>query len=377
MKNQLTFYCLLAWTLAFFACNKSENPSVDSTPHETPALIAGTPITQNTTIRAFDKEAIANAAVKRKTVTFPDTTANIKKILLHVYLTCPTGGCPAWDVFANIRLIHSKGDLSKTYNYELARWITPYGKDNSTITGGWVIDVTDFRSLLIGEVTLETRAEVYSGTWQVTTDFEFIAGTPDYAYSAVAPIMQYCDWSVGNSTINFGKGTVTAHTYNGKQTGFTVQVPSNAQQTSFRTIISGWGHAQPYAQGSRGFAEWAFRDHKININDVSTFTHNMGSLSCSTNPKVVKNQAGNWTGNRAGWCPGMEVPVRSDVLSSPRAGQTVNFNYALQEDSWNTSNMAQKWQDNGVNTQGAYYAVSSYVIVQSNTPINAPVIANR
>ena len=103
----------------------------------------------------------------------------------------------------------------------------------------------------------------------------------------------------------------------------------------------------------------------------------MGSLNCGTNPKVVKNQAGNWTGNRAGWCPGMEVPVRTNVLPNPKAGQTFNFNYVLHETDWNTSNMAEKWRDNGVNTQGAYYAVSSYVVVQSNTPITAPVVTAR
>ncbi|HVI43938.1 MAG TPA: peptide-N-glycosidase F-related protein [Chitinophaga sp.] len=375
MKKQLTFFCLLAGVLGFYACTKS-NPEIIGDP--TGGLIpAKAPITQNVTIRAFDKEPIANAAVVSKKFKFPDTTANIKKILLHVYLNCPSGGCPPWDVYANIRLIHSNGDTSRTLGYELGRWITPYGKDNSSITGGWIIDVTDFRSLLIGNVTLQTRAEVYSGTWLVTTDFEFIAGAPDYAYSAVAPVMEYCDWSTGGSPVTFGKGTVSTNIYNGKQTGFSVKVPADVQKTSFRTTISGWGHAQPYAPGGRGFAEWAFRKHTIKIDDANTFTHDMGSLGCSVNPRVVKNQGGNWTGDRAGWCPGMEVPVRTDLLADAKAGKTFNFNYVLQEDGWNTSNMAEKWRDNGVNTAGAYYAVSTYVVVQSDKPITAPVVANR
>lgn len=377
MKKTLAFSCLLAGAMGFYACTKNNVETAAEAPAAALQNSAKAGITQNTTIRTFDREPIAGAAVVSKTFKFPDTTANVKRILLHVYLNCPSGGCPPWDVYANIRLMNSKGDSSRTYGYELGRWITPYGKDNTSIPGGWVIDVTDFRSLLTGDVTLQTRAEVYSGTWLVTADFELIAGTPDYLYSAVAPVMQYNDWSTGASPVTFGKGTVTANAYNGKQTGFKIQVPSNAQQTSFRTTISGWGHAQPYATGSRGFAEWAFRKHHINIDDIKTFTHDMGSLGCGTNPKVVKNQGGNWTGNRAGWCPGMEVPVRTDMLADAKAGKTLHFNYVLQEDGWNTANMAEKWRDNGVNKDGAYYAVSTYVVVQSNTPLTAPVVSNR
>jgi hypothetical protein len=339
------------------------------------------------TVPTFNREPIASGGVVVKKFTFPvgsEDLLNVSKVLMYVRLNCPAGGCPPWDVFAIVRLMKSNGNDAKTYGYELGRWITPYGKDNSSIIStfntGWVIDVTDFRSLLVGDVTLETRAEVWSGTWQVSIDFEYIKGTPEYKYSTVLPIMEYNTWST--SGIAFGKGTVTTNSYNGKQTGFSIQMPANAEKTSFRTIISGWGHAQPFAQGERGFAEWAFRTHRVNINDAPTFTHDMGSLGCETNPKVVKLQAGNWKGNRAGWCPGMDVPVRTDILTNPRAGQIFNFNYVLQEDQWNPANMTEKWRDSGIvapgNEPGAYYALSSYIVVQSNTPITTqPVVSNR
>ncbi|RKE52291.1 peptide-N-glycosidase F-related protein [Sphingobacterium detergens] len=331
----------------------------------------------DTTVKTFSKEPVANAAVVAKKFKFPSSSTDVKKILMHVYLTCPSGGCPPWDVYANVRLMKSNGDDNKTYGYELGRWITPYGKDNTSIPGGWVIDVTDFRSLLIGDVTLETRAEVWSGTWEVSIDFEFQRGTPTYKYSAVVPIMQYNDWSW--TGINFGKGTVTANNYNGKQTGFNISgMPSNVERTSFRSIISGWGQAYPAAPGGRRFAEWAFRKHGISIDDSPTFVHDMNGLGCAVNPKVVKNQAGNWTPDRAGWCPGLEVPVRTNVLASPKAGGSFNFNYVLQEDQWNPNNLTEKWRDNGVDTGGAYYALSTYMIIESNSPISgSPVVSNR
>ncbi|MGE8241452.1 MAG: hypothetical protein ACN6PD_02005, partial [Sphingobacterium sp.] len=104
----------------------------------------------------------------------------------------------------------------------------------------------------------------------------------------------------------------------------------------------------------------------------------MNGLGCAVNPKVVKNQAGNWTPDRAGWCPGLEVPVRTNVLASPKAGGSFTFNYVLQEDQWNPNNLTEKWRDNGVDTGGAYYALSTYMIIESNSPISgSPVVSNR
>jgi hypothetical protein len=373
--NLILSFLLLLGSTGFYACKKNARELEAGKAKMETSNASGTALATNFTIKTFNKEPIANAAVVSKKFTFPAGSEDVTKILMHVYLTCPTGGCPPWDVFANLKLMKSNGDDTKTYGYELGRWITPYGKDNTSIPGGWVIDVTDFRSLLIGEVTLETRAEVYSGTWQFSVDFEYFTGTPQYKYSTVVPVIEYNAWST--SGITFGKGIVTANSYNGKQMGFSIQMPSNAEKTSFRSIISGWGHAQPLAQGGRGFAEWAFRKHQLNIDDTPTFWHDMASLGCGTNPKVVKNQGGNWTGNRAGWCPGMEVPVRTDVLATPKAGQTFNFNYVLQEDQWNPSDMMSKWRDNDA-VPGAYYALSTYLVVQSNTPIaNKPIVTNR
>ena len=34
----------------------------------------------------------------------------------------------------------------------------------------------------------------------------------------------------------------------------------------------------------------------------------MGPIGCGSNP--ISNQGGNWAPDRAGWCPGMVVPVR-------------------------------------------------------------------
>jgi hypothetical protein len=66
----------------------------------------------------------------------------------------------------------------------------------------------------------------------------------------------------------------------------------------------------------------------VKINGSNTFSHYLGPIGCATN--LVQPQSGNWSPDRAGWCPGMEVPVRSDIFSNSFAGQNFNYEYVFQ-----------------------------------------------
>ena len=126
-------------------------------------------------------------------------------------------------------------------------------------------------------------------------------------------------------------------------------MPNNSESSHLRTIISGWGHATPNDADGRPCAEWCFRTHDIKINGNNTFQHYMGPIGCSSNP--VSNQSpGYWQPDRAGWCPGMVVPVRTDELDSSLNSSTFSFEYDLED---LTSN------GNGGN---AFYAISTYVV---------------
>ncbi|WP_284357706.1 peptide-N-glycosidase F-related protein [Elizabethkingia anophelis] len=105
------------------------------------------------------------------------------------------------------------------------------------------------------------------------------------------------------------------------------------------------------------------RDGSFSLNNVNTFQHQLGALGCSANP--INNQSpGNWSPDRAGWCPGMAVPTRIDVLNHSLIGSTFSYEYKFQN-----------WTNNGTNGD-AFYAISSFVIAKSNTPISAPVVTN-
>ena len=283
---------------------------------------------------------------------FPLDPAEVSKITMQIRLDCPEGGCNPWDVFANVKIWDQKAETW----YEMGRYITPYGVDNRALDNGFEIDVTDFKSLLTGDVKLKSFVEVWgSDGWLVSVDFEIEKGEPDYKYYAVAEVFDYSENSI--SGVPYGED----HDFVLRKN---ITIPENAKETSLRTIITGWGHATPNDEDGRPCAEWCFRTHSIVINGVPFFDHELGPLGCASNP--VQPQNGNWAPDRAGWCPGMEVPVRKNEFDSSLAGESFSLAYDLEE--WR--NDFQSLADN----KHAYYAISNYVVIKSDEPIENPVV---
>lgn len=290
-----------------------------------------------------------------QTFNLPTDLSNYSKILMYIKLRCPSAGCNEWDMYANIQV---KDNETGNY-FELGRFITPYGVNNAGAGRGFEVDVTDFKSLLQGSTTLRAFIEVWGADgWLLSVDFDYITGTPDYPYYNVAKVLQYNQHSLAG--VPYGEDASTF------DLNKNIAIPANAAKTQLRTIISGWGHAYPLDAGGRGCAEWCFRTHNIKINGNNTFDHYLGPIGCANNP--VGPQNGNWQPDRAGWCPGMEVPVRTNELASSYAGQSFSFEYYFSP--W-VNNM-QSPADN----PHAYYAISTYVVVKSNTPVAAPVVTD-
>ncbi|WP_298516595.1 peptide-N-glycosidase F-related protein [uncultured Kordia sp.] len=319
----------------------------------------GTAVRHN--YQTFDSQRIAFGGGFNQTVTntynLHTNMSNIEQIMMYVELRCPTGGCNAWDVYANIKV---KDDASGEF-YEIGRYITPYGVDNSQLSRGFEIDVTDFKSLLQGNTELYARIETWGADgWELSVEFDYVEGTPDYEYYAIADVITYDDWST--SGVPYGVA-IDPMTWDLTKN---VMIPSNAESTHLRTIISGWGHATPVDSDNRPCAEWCFRTHDVKINGATTFQHNMEPMGCASNP--VQPQAGNWTPDRAGWCPGMAVPVRVDQFSTPMNGSMFAFEYDYQD-----------WTSDGGTTSGqggAFYATSTFVVVKSSTPIAKPTVTD-
>src|SRR5690606_11691268 len=161
-------------------------------------------------------------------------------------------------------------------------------------------------------------------------------------YSAVVPVFQYNKASIDG--VPYGK----KHDFDmDKQ----INIAATTEIAYLRTIISGWGETAP-----GNCAEWCVRTHHI----AMTFNHKLEGIGCADNP--INNQSpGNWKPDRAGWCPGMIVPVRFDNIQKTLFGSNFNFEYQF-EDWTNTS------------TKEAYYAISTFLVVKSNNPITKPAV---
>ena len=313
----------------------------------------GTPLIHN--YQAFQNQALGYGGGFSQSAsqifTLHNDLSEIQQIKMYLQIDCPSTGCDDWDRFANVKV----KDQTTGNWYEIARYITPYWVGTQQLQRGLEFDVTDFKSFLKDNVELR----IYIENWTtkadiVSVDFDYIVGTPDYENYEVAEVLSLHSNSI--SGVPYG----VTHNLDLEKS---IQIPGDSENIQFRTIISGWGHATPYDADGRPCAEWCFRTHDIKINGSNTFQHNLGPIGCSANP--INNQnPGNWQPDRAGWCPGMEVPVRLNNLDTSYSGSMVSFEYDFED-----------WTSDG-NGGNAFYAISTYVIVKSNSEITAPIVTD-
>ena len=313
----------------------------------------GTPLIHN--YQAFQNQALGYGGGFSQSASqmfsLHDDLSEIQQIKMYLQIDCPSTGCDDWDRFANVKV----KDQATGNWYEIARYITPYWVGTQQLQRGLEFDVTDFKSFLKDNVELR----IYIENWTtkadiVSIDFDYIVGTPDYENYEVAEVLSLHSNSI--SGVPYG----VTHNLDLEKS---IQIPSDSENIQFRTIISGWGHATPYDADGRPCAEWCFRTHDIKINGSNTFQHNLGPIGCSANP--INNQnPGNWQPDRAGWCPGMAVPVRMNSLDTSYSGSTISFEYDFED-----------WTSDG-NGGNAFYAISTYIIVKSNSEITAPFVTD-
>lgn len=287
---------------------------------------------------------------KEQIFNFPTDFEKIKQVKMYIQNPCKNKECDEWDTYANVAVKDKKTGMW----YELGRFINPYWVGNEKLNRGYEIDVTDFKTLLSGETELKIYTETWSAKGRVySVDFDFVYGKPDFKYYAVVPVIQYNKSSIDG--VPYG----VKHTFDLDKK---IKFLTKPEVAYFRTIISGWGHATPVdTNDNRPCAEWCFRTHHIAINNQDTFTHELGPIGCAKNP--INNQApGNWKPDRAGWCPGMVVPIRFDVLDKNLFDKQFLFEYKFQD-----------WQNNNKNGK-AFYALSTFLVLKSNQPIEVPTI---
>ena len=234
--------------------------------------------------------------------TFPQFVGSYSDIQAFLEVECPNvaGGCDDWDRWAHIDVKAPDGNW-----IQLIRYITPYG-----VGCNHELDVTDYMSLLQGEVEMRVFIDTWgTGGWQLTLNFDYNHGTPDYTYSNVTEV-----W---DGSYNFGDMANLQPVES-----YTASIPAGILSSHLR--LSNTGHAWG-SNNSGNAAEFFNATHYIDVDGNETFTQHLW-YDCNPNPDNCTGQQGSWQHSRAGWCPGAISPPDSYDLTS-YVGTGIDLDY--------------------------------------------------
>jgi len=245
---------------------------------------------------------------------FPEEGKRYEKILIYYTLKCDSltphdhYPCGEWDYTTYTRVYQGTAD-GDTVQYEIGRFITPYGKRLDLGLNGftWVYDVTDYEPLLHGPVDLQAA----NGQELLDLRFLFIEGIPPRDVISIRNI-----WPEGSYLY---KDLADDE----KLQAASFKLQAHSKSFMLRARISGHGHFGPL-----NCCEWDPKMHSYVINDEKRFDWKVWR-DCGMNP--VHPQGGTWQFDRAGWCPGTFVDTYDfEITPYVKPGETVTIDYLIQ-----------------------------------------------
>lgn len=235
------------------------------------------------------------------TYTLPQHVGSYDQVMAYLTIECPAGNCDDWDRRANIDVKGPDGNW-----IQIIRYITPYG-----IACNHEIDVTDYASLLQGEFEMTMFIDTWgTGGWQITLDFDYQVGTPEYLYSFVDEIWDGA-WDLGNPT-NLQPVDTVDYSY-----------ADNIEKSHLRLSTTGHGWGDNNSQNAAEFYE---ATNYIDIDGNEYYTQELWN-TCNPNPDNCTGQLGTWTFNRAGWCPGAIAHPNNIDLTDQIENGDINLIY--------------------------------------------------
>jgi hypothetical protein len=297
-------------------------------------------------VQIFDGQFITfqtlDSQVGYNTAAFPDDLSGYSQVLLEVELTKPVDGdYDPWDRYGDIHI--ERGGVS----YEIARFVTAYGKG----CGAWIYDITDFKSLLGGEVDFSTYIQTYIPPpqgWVVNAKVILVPGVPTYKYSKVEELWRYDKLEYGNPNVSYDLPERT------------MDIPGNALAVKVRLSNTGHGQGNTY-----NAAEFYNVTHDLFVNGSDEFDHHLWKDDCAQNP--CNPQFGNDTSSRAGWCPGQDVqPVFYDLGPYFTTGLPIDIDYVLA--SYTNLLRPPEYPYDGAGHTMPYYNIQAYLITHSDSP---------
>ena len=221
---------------------------------------------------------------------------------------------PTENVLKNYKLKYYAQPFELTDQYEIGRFITPYGINLDLGPEGftWTYDVTDYAPLLKGNVDLS------AGNQQELIDlkFLFIKGTTPRDVLSVNRI-----WGQFNSY------SYKDLSDDKRLSAISIPLLDNAKQFKVKTRLTGHGHQSNDGKYPH-CCEWKDNEHSFFVNDERVDSwHIFLYDDCALNP--VFPQGGTWPGSREGWCPGDLVKDHEIEITKYVKSNSVKLDYDL------------------------------------------------
>lgn len=243
--------------------------------------------------------------------TFVGAFSNITSVLT---ISCPPGGCDPYDRVSHVEVKDLDGNWIEMYRY-----LTPFGVGCSDET-----DVTDFASLLQGEVEVRYHCIVWDKGYNIDIRYDFTKGTPAYLYSWVNPIWR--------GEYPFGD---MANLQPVPPSTFSFNPDASAARLKVITTGHNWGD-----NNTGNASEFYHATHYIKVNGNRAHTQDLWSV-CNPNPSGCQPQNGTWFYNRAGWCPGSISRIYDFDMTNFVGASSLNIQYEFDpnyKDLCNASN---------------------------------------
>lgn len=305
---------------------------------------------ESRTVRSFDGLIInfpdpgrTNGGVYR----FPQHVGSYRSIVAKLDVKCPDieGGCDDWDRVAWVEIQTPDGQWR-----EIIRYTTAFG-----VPCDHELDVTDFASLLQGEVPMRMFVDTWgTGGYEVYLDFEFDKGLPQYLYSEVTPL-----WS-GNFPFGDMANLQPLDT-------LSVSLDEDVVAASLKMVITGHGWG---SNNSDNAAEFYPAKNELYVNGTR-FDHDLLRV-CKPNPDNCTGQRGTWAYDRCGWCPGSIAPGTDFNVTGQLTSKEMKLTYLFDPDyvdychSSNPECVSGETCTDCFDTYNPQFYVSSYLITHSN-----------
>jgi hypothetical protein len=266
-----------------------------------------------TRVTIFNRRALTHNGFYDTTAVMPAPGVRYRKVLMHYILgryPCPPGSqyCGSWDYTTRVILRPPAHD-----SLELARIMTPYATDwlATNKTHDYVVDVTDYAPLLVGNPGVRFDYQGYSWGFTVTVRLDFIEGIPPQDPVDVR--------NVYDGTFAYGVNTDPIDNHLPVKT----LVAPSAGTIALKSLISGHG------SDPANCAEFCRRYYSLFVDNLWRNNTYLWRDDCGKNE--VYPQTGTWVYERGNWCPGAVVRrIVQPLTGITTPGQPFSLNVDMQ-----------------------------------------------